>query len=110
MARGHRPRDARALPQLDAEFHGAILELSGNTYLRAAYWLIEHKIHALRWRLPENNEQVEHCQDNHVVIVDQIRDGNVGKAQTTLKRHIRETYDAYIQASRTATVPERRPA
>jgi DNA-binding GntR family transcriptional regulator len=110
MARAHRARDARKLPQLDADFHGAILELCGNAYLRAAYGLIEHKIHALRWRLPENNEQVEHCQDNHAVIVEQIREGNVGKAQTTLKRHIRETLDAYLEASRGATLAERQSA
>jgi DNA-binding GntR family transcriptional regulator len=100
MARAHRARDLRRLPALDAEFHGAILELCGNGYLRAAYRLVEHKIHALRWRLPENNEQIAHCQDNHAVIVEQIREGNVGKAQTTLKRHIRDTLDAYLDASR----------
>jgi DNA-binding GntR family transcriptional regulator len=99
MARAHGSRDARQLPQLDAEFHGAILEFCGNHYLRAAYRLIEHKIHALRWRLPESNEQIRHCQHNHAVIVEQIREGNVGRAQTTLKRHIRDTLDAYLEAS-----------
>ncbi|HEU0201611.1 MAG TPA: GntR family transcriptional regulator [Burkholderiaceae bacterium] len=110
MARAHRSREARKLPQLDADFHGAILELCGNAYLRAAYGLIEHKIHALRWRLPEDNDQVEHCQDNHAVIVEQIREGNVGKAQTTLKRHIRETLDAYLEASHGAALTERQSA
>lgn len=110
MAQAHRARKATDLPTLDAEFHGAILDLCGNTYLRAAYGLIEHKIHALRWRLPENNEQVEHCQANHAVIVEQIREGNVGKAQTTLKRHIRETEDAYLQASRATASAERQHA
>ena len=110
MARVHRAKNARALPQLDAEFHGAILELCGNAYVRAAYGLIEHKIHALRWRLPENNAQVEHCQDNHAVILEQIREASVTKAQATLKRHIRETEDAYLQASRATAPAERRPA
>lgn len=110
MASAHRRRDVHRLPELDADFHGAILELCGNGYLRAAYGLIEHKIHALRWRLPENNEQIEHCQDNHSVIVEQIREGNAGKAQTTLKRHIRDTLDAYLQASRALRTPERQLA
>jgi DNA-binding GntR family transcriptional regulator len=100
MSRAQAGGEMRRLPQLDAEFHGAILALCGNGYLRAAYRLIEHKIHALRWRLPGNNAQIEHCQDNHAVIVAQIREGNVGKAQTTLRRHIRDTRDAYLEASR----------
>lgn len=100
MAAAHRRRQLKRLPQIDAEFHGAILDCCGNSYLRAAYSLIEHKIHALRWRLPEHNEQVEHCQHNHAVIVEQVREGGVGRAQTTLKRHIRDTLAAYLEAGR----------
>ena len=100
MARAHRQREAKKLPELDAEFHRAIIELCGNPYLRAAYGLIEHKIHALRWRLPEHNEQVAHCQANHRVIVEQVRTGTVAKAQSTLREHIRDTYEAYRLASR----------
>jgi DNA-binding GntR family transcriptional regulator len=101
LAHARRSRDAQEqLPQLDAEFHGAILDGCGNSYLRAAYRLIEHKIHALRWRLPENSQQVEHCEADHGVIADQIRKGNVTGAQATLRRHIGETKDTYLQASR----------
>jgi DNA-binding GntR family transcriptional regulator len=103
MAQKYRKGDASALPALDAEFHGIIMRRCGNAYLRAAYGLIEHKIHALRWRLPANNDQILHCQDNHSVIVTQIRDANISKAQTTLKRHIRNTQEAYLQASRVAS-------
>ena len=107
MKRAHAGGHATRLPELDAEFHGAILELCGNGYLRSAYRLIEHKIHALRWRLPESDEQIEHCQDNHAVIVAQIRERNAGKAQTTLRRHIRDTLDAYLAATRSAVALER---
>ena len=67
-----------------------------------AYRLIEHKIHALRWRLPADSEQIEHCQANHAIIVKQIREGRLGQAQAILKRHIRDTQDAYLQAGRVA--------
>jgi DNA-binding GntR family transcriptional regulator len=107
MALAHRSRDVRRLPQLDADFHGTILALCGNGYLRSAYRLIEHKIHALRWRLPESNEQIEHCQDNHAVIVAHIREGSAAKAQTTLRRHIRDTLDAYLEATRAGATVER---
>jgi DNA-binding GntR family transcriptional regulator len=103
MKEAHRAANARALPELDAEFHGIIMQRSSNAYLRDAYRLIEHKIHALRWRLPENTEQIEHCQANHAIIVKQIREGKLGQAQTILKRHIRDTQDAYLQASGVGT-------
>ena len=98
MKAAQRAADARALPELDAEFHGIIMQRSNNTYLRDAYRLIEHKIHALRWRLPANNEHIEHCQANHAIIVKQLREGKLAQAQTILKRHIRDTQDAYLQA------------
>ena len=100
MKAAQRAGDARALPEFDAEFHGIIMQRSNNTYLRDAYRLIEHKIHALRWRLPANSEQIEHCQANHATIVKQIREGRLGQAQTILKRHIRDTQTAYLEAGR----------
>ena len=103
MKAAHRASDARALPELDAEFHGIIMQRSNNTYLRDAYRLIEHKIHALRWRLPANSEQIEHCQANHATIVKQIREGKLSRAQAILKSHIRDTQDAYLSASQVVT-------
>ena len=50
-----------------------------------------------------HDDQINGCQDNHAVIVEQIRDGKVGQAQTLLKRHIRETQDSYLQAGANAT-------
>lgn len=94
--------DARALPELDAEFHNIILQHSANSYLCAAYRLIEHKIHSLRWRLPADSEQIEHCQTNHTVIVKQIRDGKLSQAQAILTSHIRDTQAAYLSVSRVA--------
>lgn len=109
MGEAHARREMKRLPQVDAEFHGSILECCGNAYLRAAYSLIEHKIHALRWRLPERNAQVEHCQHNHAVILAQVRDGSVARAQAILQEHIRDTLEAYLEASRLAS-PARAPA
>lgn len=100
MKAAQRAGNARALPEFDAEFHGIIMQRSNNTYLRDAYRLIEHKIHALRWRLPANSEQIEHCQANHATILKQIREGRLGQAQTILKRHIRDTQKAYLEAGR----------
>ena len=92
------PKSRRPLPELDAEFHGIVIRRSGNSYLQSAYRLVEHKIHALRWRLPKHNEQISTCQENHALIVERMRSGNVGPAQTLLRQHIRETQAAYLQA------------
>lgn len=101
MKEAHRTGGARAVPELDAEFHSIIMQRSCNSYLRDAYRLIEHKINALRWRLPVNSEQIEHCQANHTIIVKQIREGKLAQAQTILQRHIRGTQEAYLKAGRT---------
>ncbi len=110
MKEAQRAGNARALPELDAEFHNIIMQRSSNAYLRDAYRLIEHKIHALRWRLPVNSEQIEHCQANHATIVKQICEGKLGPAQTILKHHIRDTLQAYLEAGRAAPAPKTRPA
>ena len=93
----------RSMPELDAEFHNIIMRRSNNGYLRSAYSLIEHKIHSLRWRLPTNNKQISGCQDHHAVIVDRVREGKVGQAQTLLRHHIRDTQEAYLQAGAQST-------
>lgn len=100
MKEAHRKGAARTVPELDAEFHRIIMQRSNNAYLHKAYRLIEHKIHALRSRLSANSEQLVHCQANHAVIVKQIREGKLGQAQTVLKRHIRDTQVAYLEAIR----------
>ena len=92
------PKSKRSLPELDADFHNIIMRRSNNEYLRSAYRLIEHKIHSLRWRLPTTTEQISACQGHHAVIVDRIREGRVGQAQTLLRHHIRDTQEAYLQA------------
>lgn len=102
MKEAHRTGDARVVPELDAEFHRVIMQRSNNDYLRNAYRLIDHKIHALRSRLQTTNEQLAHCQTNHAIIIKNIRDGKLAQAQTMLKRHIRDTQDAYLEAIKVA--------
>jgi len=98
MKEAQRKGDVRAVPELDALFHGIIMQRSNNSYLRDAYRLIEHKIHALRSRLQATHEQLVHCQTNHAAIVTQVRNGRLNQAQAILKHHIRDTQDAYLEA------------
>jgi DNA-binding GntR family transcriptional regulator len=60
-------------------------------------------VEALRYRLPVGNEEVEHCQRNHARIVARIAEGDVRRAQTMLRDHIRSTEASYLAASGHAT-------
>ena len=105
MAEAQAASDWRAIPLLDQAFHEVIVEQGGNAYLAQAYELVASKIRALRSRLPEENDRVGHCQENHAAIVRLIRKGDVARAQQALALHIRDTRDSYLQASRQPTAP-----
>lgn len=103
MAQAHEAGDRRAIPLLDQAFHQVIIDHSGNSYLKQAYQLIASKIGALRARLPEENDRVDHCQENHASILRLIRKQDLARAQAALVLHIRDTRDSYVTASSTAS-------
>jgi DNA-binding GntR family transcriptional regulator len=84
---------------LDRRFHETIIACSNSANLKAAYKLIAYKIQALRARLPEQDTDVAHCNDNHRTLVEEIRNGTTLRAQKLLREHIRNTQDAYLSAS-----------
>lgn len=91
--------DYKAIAALDSRFHEMIVASSGSCNLASAYRLVAYKIQALRSRLPAQDSEVEHCNDKHKLIVDEIRTGTVARAQKLLRDHIRSTQDAYLAAS-----------
>lgn len=99
MSQAHEAGDRHAIPLLDQAFHQVIVDHSGNSYLEQAYQLIASKIGALRARLPEENDRVDHCQENHASIVSLIRKQDLARAQAALALHIRDTRDSYVAAS-----------
>lgn len=106
MAEAHRARDWRSMPKLDQAFHQSIVDHCGNGYFQQAYRGIGSKISALRARLPEENERVSRCQDNHAAIVALVRDATVAKARAALAVHIRDTLSSYMAASNGVLPPE----
>jgi DNA-binding GntR family transcriptional regulator len=85
--------------KLDAEFHTAILEASGNSYLISAYQTIATKIQALRARLPKHNEHVDACLESHATIVALVRAGETAAALESLRLHIQSTEESYLSAN-----------
>lgn len=110
MAQAHEASDWRAIPALDQAFHQVIVDHCENSYLKQAYQLIASKIAAMRARLPEENERVGHCQENHAAIVRLIALGDPAEAQATLGLHIQDTLQSYMAAVSTEGAPSPSPA
>jgi len=106
MALARKARNWKAIRQLDEAFHQTIVDHCDNAYVQQAHQLIASKISALRARLPEENEQVDHCQQNHATIVGLMRDGRIAPAQRALALHIRDTLESYRGASNVGIAPE----
>ena len=94
-----------ALARLDTDFHDAIVAHCDNGYLKTAYNLIAAQVTALRYRLPSDDEQVNHCQENHGVLVEAIRNMETRKAQSILRAHIQSTRDSYLIARSSVAPP-----
>lgn len=99
MALARKARDFKAFSHLDEAFHQTIVDHCDNAYLQQAHHLIASKISALRARLPEDNEQVDHCRQTHATIVGLMRDGRVAPTQRALALHIRDTLQSYRAAT-----------
>lgn len=99
MALARKTRNWKAIRHLDEAFHQTIVDHCDNTYLQQAHQLIASKIGALRARLPEETEKVDHCQQNHATILGLMRDGRVTPTQRALALHIRDTLESYRAAS-----------
>jgi DNA-binding GntR family transcriptional regulator len=99
MALARKARQFKVIRALDEAFHQAIVDHCDNAYLQQAHQMIASKISALRARLPEANEQVDHCQQNHATIVGLMREGRIAPTQRALALHIRDTLESYRAAT-----------
>ena len=106
MALARKARNFKAFSHLDEAFHQTIVDHCGNAYLQQAHHLIASKISALRARLPEDNEQVDHCRQTHATIVTLMRDGRIVPTQRALALHIRDTLESYRAATHVGVVTE----
>lgn len=105
MGKAFAKKDHSAFPRLDTDFHNALVLHCDNSYLKSAYGMVSAQITALRYRLPIENEQVTHCQDNHDIVVEAVRNLDSRKAQAILRGHIQSTRDAYLIACRSLVTP-----
>lgn len=81
---------------LDAAFHQAFFDHSGNVYLAACYESFAFRVQALRARLSNDPDLNESSYREHVALVDLIRRRHLAEATARLTEHVRDTTDRYV--------------
>jgi DNA-binding GntR family transcriptional regulator len=97
--------DAIDYRKLDAEFHRAFFDHSGNVYLLASYLGIAFRIQALRSRLSADPMLNRSSYTDHEKLLQLVKTGKIDAALALLSRHVggtTEDYAATIDARRNA--------
>jgi DNA-binding GntR family transcriptional regulator len=97
--------DPVAYRKLDAEFHRAFFDHSGNVYLLASYLGIAFRIQALRSRLSADPMLNRSSFTDHEKILKLVETGKIDAALQLLSKHVggtTEDYAATIDARRNA--------
>jgi LDH2 family malate/lactate/ureidoglycolate dehydrogenase/DNA-binding GntR family transcriptional regulator len=93
---------------LDLDFHTAILDACGNSFLRANYQMLAFRIQALRNWLSLDAELNRISFADHQGLLDAVRAGDSAAARALLHKHISETTANYL--SRFASTASDGPA
>lgn len=96
MRKAYTAGDNQAYRMLDGDFHRAIIELCGNSYLSDAYGPVGLRIQALRSRLSDEIALNRISFRDHCDMVKLIKAGETAQLQKLLRAHIRETARSYI--------------
>jgi DNA-binding GntR family transcriptional regulator len=74
--------------ELDADFHDAFFDHCSNNYLRAGYQKVSDIVRTMRSHLSTRPERTVKSFEEHRAIVTFLREGNVKKANSVLKKQI----------------------
>lgn len=88
--------DALRYRLLDRDYHTAIFDRCGNSYLRTTYLMLSFRIQALRNWLSRDSELNNISFSDHLDILDAIRSADISRAQSLLHKHISETTENYL--------------
>jgi DNA-binding GntR family transcriptional regulator len=84
----------------DGEFHQAIIDLCGNSYIRDAYSQIGFRIQALRSRLSNDPELNRRSFRDHREMLRLVKARDVRALQRLLREHIEQTKQSYLEVLR----------
>lgn len=107
------PGDRAAFIANNQLFHGAIVELSGNTRLPEMLDRLQIPILMFQWRTIMTRQETEQSQAEHETIARAILEGRPGDAESAMRRHVqrakRRTFDT-LAGAREAAGAGTRPA
>lgn len=81
--------------ELDAEFHDAFFQHSGNIYLRDGYQRVSDIVKTMRTHLSARPDRTEKSFQEHEAILLRLREGNMAAATDVLKRQINRGERSY---------------
>jgi DNA-binding GntR family transcriptional regulator len=97
--------DMRAFARADAEFHGALSQHCGNTYLQDAVKRISGHVSALRAHVAMSDESVRlEGYEEHKAIIQFAQSGKIDRLTTLLAQHIRRTEKSCLAAVAAGTL------
>ena len=104
MRTAYEADDTRAYRRIDGEFHQAIIDCCGNTYIADAYVPVAFRTQALRSRLSIEAELNRQSIKEHREILRLVRAGDIPGVQRAMRAHIGQTRQSYLDvlASREA--------
>ncbi len=88
--------DTDAYKLLDYDFHRAIFEHCGNSYVEANFRQLSFRVQALRNRLSQDPELNTRSLQEHRQMRDAVIDGRYDVALQVMKRHIADTTTNYL--------------
>jgi|DewCreStandDraft_4_1066084.scaffolds.fasta_scaffold87207_2 DNA-binding GntR family transcriptional regulator len=96
MRRAYDADDRVAYRKLDGEYHEALIELSGNPYIRGAYRQISFCIQALRSRLSNEAQLNRQSIAEHREMLRLVKARDAAGLARALRAHIAQTRRSYI--------------
>ncbi|WP_414476456.1 GntR family transcriptional regulator [Microvirga sp. M2] len=101
--------DLVAYHNLDSTFHAAIMDCSGNEFLKRSYELVAGKVIAMRLRFSAKPEHVRLSFTQHETIVWHLKHGDLALAVAVLRRHVewREGQNVFWKLDAPAEMPRR---
>lgn len=91
--------DTETYKKLDYDFHSAIFEHCGNSYLAANFRMLSFRVQALRNRLSLDPSLNERSLREHHALHDAVSRGDAAEALAVLKAHIADTTRNYLDRS-----------
>lgn len=95
MKKAHKKAAVREYLEMDSAFHYAFFTYCGNKHLHDSYSLFSGKISALRTHLAAKPGHTKLSLDEHSMMLEIVKSGDVVKGESVLVEHIGRTRETY---------------